>query len=452
MSLDYVQYILFPSILFLTYRIWSALSSPLSHIPGPFLSRFTKFPWFLSIYRGNFHHENITLHHRYAPSGRHYAPIIRLGPHLHSIASPDRQVYGITSRMAKGSWYDGWRHPDPNRWTLFPVRDMALHANARRIFSPVYAMSTVIRLESYVDTCVALFEGSLQRHIVTGERFDMAKWLQFYAFDVIGEITYRKRFGFLEEGKDIAGLITALDASMIYSTLVGVYSWLHPYLYKIMEKLPGSGASGRNYIIKTATQKVQEKTKIKKAERKQGDTMRKSEAPEDFLDRMVNMLEDGTKGVTPYHLVMLSISNIIAGSDTTGSSLCGILYHMIKTPRVMLRLREELKCAERVGKDITFSTCLKLRYLQACLKEGLRLAPAAGLPLWRVVPDGGATICGQFFPGGEEVGINIWVAHYDRDVWGDDVEVFRPERWIEAEDEGGERIKAMETNYAAVSL
>lgn len=39
-------------------------------------------------------------------------------------------------------------------------------------------------------------------------------------------------------------------------------------------------------------------------------------------------------------------------------------------------------------------------YLQACIKESLRLHPATGLPLARVVPEGGATISETFFPAG----------------------------------------------------
>lgn len=37
-------------------------------------------------------------------------------------------------------------------------------------------------------------------------------------------------------------------------------------------------------------------------------------------------------------------------------------------------------------------------YLQACIKEGLRMHPATGLPMGRVVPKGGATIANVYFP------------------------------------------------------
>lgn len=41
-----------------------------------------------------------------------------------------------------------------------------------------------------------------------------------------------------------------------------------------------------------------------------------------------------------------------------------------------------------------------MEYLQACVKEALRLHPATGLPLARVVPEGGTTLSGTYFPAG----------------------------------------------------
>jgi cytochrome P450 len=87
-------------------------------------------------------------------------------------------------------------------------------------------------------------------------------------------------------------------------------------------------------------------------------------------------------------------------------------------------------------------------YLQAVIKEALRLHPAVGLPLWRDVPAGGTTISGKYLPAGTTVGINGWVAHYNTEVYGSDVRDFRPERWIEASEE---RTREMDGFYLPVS-
>ena len=88
-------------------------------------------------------------------------------------------------------------------------------------------------------------------------------------------------------------------------------------------------------------------------------------------------------------------------------------------------------------------------YFQACMREALRMHPAVGLLLERIVPLEGATISGAFLPGGTIVGINPWVAARDKNVYGADVDVFRPERWIEADER---TLKLMDRNWLAVSM
>jgi len=61
--------------------------------------------------------------------------------------------------------------------------------------------------------------------------------------------------------------------------------------------------------------------------------------------------------------------------------------------------------------------------------------PAVGMSLPREVPIGGARIAGQYLPAGSVVGANPWVIHRNKEVYGDDVEAFRPERWM-VEDNG----------------
>ena len=86
--------------------------------------------------------------------------------------------------------------------------------------------------------------------------------------------------------------------------------------------------------------------------------------------------------------------------------------------------------AGKYSEPVTYRQSLQMPYLQAVLKEALRIHPATGLPLGRQVPEGGASICGSFFPAGTVVGVNSWVAHANKGVFGSDADQFRPERWL----------------------
>ena len=57
------------------------------------------------------------------------------------------------------------------------------------------------------------------------------------------------------------------------------------------------------------------------------------------------------------------------------------------------------------------------------------------MSLPRVVPEGGSEVAGRHLAAGTVIGANPWVIHRNKDVYGDDVEAFRPERWLK-EDTG----------------
>lgn len=82
------------------------------------------------------------------------------------------------------------------------------------------------------------------------------------------------------------------------------------------------------------------------------------------------------------------------------------------------------------------------------MKEAMRIHPAVAYPLERLVPKCGAKLCGVHLPGGTRVGINASVVHMNKDVFGEDVDEFRPERWLDAD---VEQLKIMEKSFLAVS-
>ncbi|KAJ4984443.1 Pisatin demethylase 18 [Stagonosporopsis vannaccii] len=423
--------------------VYEYFFAPTRSIPGPWSTRVSRLWYYRRVRGGNFHHDNIALHEK-------FGDVVRIAPGYYSITSPEKTVYGISSKFPKGDWYQGWKHPSPERWTLFPDQDMKRHAETRKRFQGLYSMSSLLSYESYVDSCIDIFLGKLNNFARSRATIDLAHWFQCYAFDVLGEITYSERFGFLDKGEDIAGTLVALDKSMVYSTLIGIFPRLHPVLYPILEKIPGSGAAGRTYLMGFVQKKIDERNRA----RKQGG-LRASEdqsTPQDFLDKMTDAQARDPEKVTSYHIFMMGLSNIVAGSDTTAVSLSSVAYHLMTSPQCLMKLRQEIKDHGLWDKRISFKETQDMPYLQSILKEALRLHPATGLPLWRVVPEGGLQLGEHWFPPGTNIGLNSWVAHYDRRVFGGDAHVFRPERWEEAKLSDVERYKLMEANYMPFGL
>jgi len=104
---------------------------------------------------------------------------------------------------------------------LFNNVDIDDHARLRRAIAGAYTMTSIVRYEPLVDTTTEVFFKILDDKFASkGIEFDFGKWLQFYAFDVIGEMTFSKRLGFLEQGRDVDGIIESLEGFMDYVTPV----------------------------------------------------------------------------------------------------------------------------------------------------------------------------------------------------------------------------------------
>jgi cytochrome P450 len=126
----------------------------------------------------------------------------------------------------------------------------------------------------------------------------------------------------------------------------------------------------------------------------------------------------------------------VAGSDSTSSALSYTFHHILTHPSVHKTLVSELRAAfpthtsPSTSSPPTYAELGRLRYLQACIKESLRLTPPATINLPRYVPAGGRVIAGTYFPGGTIVGISPIPVHLDRQTFGSDADKFVPERWI----------------------
>jgi benzoate 4-monooxygenase len=79
----------------------------------------------------------------------------------------------------------------------------------------------------------------------------------------------------------------------------------------------------------------------------------------------------------------------------------------------------------------TFEQVKRLSYLEAVINESLRIHSTSAVGLPRLVPEGGITIQDKYFPANTVLSVPSYTIHRDKDVWGEDADDFRPERWFE---------------------
>lgn len=126
----------------------------------------------------------------------------------------------------------------------------------------------------------------------------------------------------------------------------------------------------------------------------------------DHRDMLSKLMETSAKKPTEVdHMVVISMaaSNVFAGSDTTAIALRSIFYHLLKNPRCMERLLEEIDDVVGtmdVASPVTFNQANNMPYLQAVMNEALRIHPVVGQSLPRVVPEGGLQVESHWLPQG----------------------------------------------------
>lgn len=125
----------------------------------------------------------------------------------------------------------------------------------------------------------------------------------------------------------------------------------------------------------------------------------------------------------------------IAGADTTAIPIrVGILY-LATAPYVYNKLKAEIAegiKAGRISSPITLREAKTLSYFQAVLYEIFRIMPPTGTGFAKRVNPGGDIVCGYKIPGGTDIYPNNVALVRNKKVFGEDVDVFRPERWLEA--------------------
>ncbi|KAK4642772.1 hypothetical protein QC761_400540 [Podospora bellae-mahoneyi] len=393
--------------------LWHYLSyRPLSHIPGPFLAKFTNL---YKIYAWSTARQ---AHVYGALPAKFSSSLIRIAPQELLSSDPDfiRQMNSARTEYARSSWYTPLRL-DPWGGNLFVCTSNTAHTALRAKLANGYNAKEVPSLESDIEHIISKLVSYIRKRCISEPRgptrkVDFARISQFFTLDVITRVAYGKEFGYLDRNEDIFDWIRTINDQAAW---LGIMSdW--PVVGKILtnkhvlavvgpekKKKSGGGVGG---IMKMAEEIVAERF-----------------APGAEKDRKDMLGAFVRHGVTQRECEVEVLFQIVAGSDTTAVAVRGVVLYLAACRRVYLRLQKEIDDGVREGRISS----------PAVIYETLRMQPPIMALLLKQVPPQGDYINGQFIPGGTRVGQNAWAIMQDKALFGEDADVFRPERWLEVD-------------------
>ena len=232
-------------------------------------------------------------------------------------------------------------------------RDYKKHSSMKANVSAGYSLSNVIKSEPYIDKAIELFEERLSQQ--NGPVL-LNLWISFLTWDILGEAIFSRRFGFLEEGRDIGGSVANTYLLALYVTLAFSLPWLHALLLgnPILRWLDFQ-PSMHTFDTCMAAVKARKNN---------------PEARDDMMEHWLSAWRKYPDRMQEKEVLSAALSSMGAGGDTISSALQAFVYLLLKNPTHLWTLRREIDDAHARGelsKIPTRAEAQKLPFLQACV-------------------------------------------------------------------------------------
>ncbi|KKY13342.1 putative pisatin demethylase [Diplodia seriata] len=376
-----------------------------------------------------------------------YGPVARIGPNNLVTDDPEyvRRILAARSHYNRGPWFDSIKI-DPHVSNIVSERHPGRHNHLRYQMSAGYAGKDISGLEATVNERILAFVKRIEDNWLSTpdstKAFDIAKRIQYLAVDIITHLSFGKPLGFGESDSDrfnfLATIETQLPIVQHFSVILELndllawaakFKWLRRLIVPSSQDKKGIGMIMGVRFLKCPSTMYEVELIIRPQISHEVIQKRFGPSAESKKDMLGSFI---SRGLDASEVEMEISISLVAGSDTTATAMRSTLLSIISTPHVHSRLVKEIDSAAargHVSSPITEEEAKRLPYLQAVLKEGLRRFPPITQLRERMVPPEGDWYDGKHIPGGTFVGLSAWGLQLNK-VFGDDPEVFRPERWL----------------------
>ncbi|KAI1343972.1 putative cytochrome P450 [Xylariaceae sp. FL0016] len=397
------------------WAVWSVVYNlyfhPLKNFPGPLLSRASALPWACGHSLGYQAFHTQRLHEK-------YGEVVRVGPDHLSFTDPRawKDIYGHrvggesgTSEMPKSHTFSRNIRAIP---TSIINADREEHSRMRRALSHGFSDAAMREQEPMIAKYVNLLIRRLHEECAGGKAaLNVEAWYNWTTFDVVGSLVFGQSFNCLEnihyhpwiefifKGVRFGGIMVAMS-------YVGLNE-----VVQILFKVLGSAIAK---VQKYTDDMVRTRLNMEKGR-------------DDLFEGLVKRREEWDLSFPK--LSANAFILVLAGSETTATTLSGATYLLLTHHEIMERLKKEVRSSFKDASEININSVNNLTYMLAILNEALRLYPPVTSGLVRMVPPEGATIAGHYVTGGTHVEVQHWSINHSSSNWADPWK-FNPERFL----------------------
>lgn len=370
----------------------------------------------------------------------------RIGPNM--LLTDDnefvRKMNNVRSSYSKAPWYKAFKL-DGNHDNILSQLDRDKGLELRNKVASGYAGVNNPTFETDIDSVIRKVLQQLDaKYISQGadvKPLDYSDMMMYMTLDVTTLLAMGKEMGFVEADQDLYEYVSTMWSNFPVVNFLTSYPPLVSFLslpFIQRHTAPSvKESTGLGKIKAFAFEQVRERLALKKSGK---------ETKQDMMESFIK------NGLNESQLADNMLVALLAGSETTATILKAILTLVISNSRICRKLQaacDEISGEVPLTQIISYSRAQQIPYLDACVKEGLRYHPAGTGPLPRVVPEEGDWYDGRFLPGGTVIAHARWNMARKNKVYGKDFDVFRPERWLEAD---AEQLTLMERSNEALFM
>ncbi|KAF2108558.1 cytochrome P450 [Lophiotrema nucula] len=424
-----IAYLLFTAI----YRLYF---HPLAKFPGPFWARVSSWPSYWHTVKQDRHVWLFQLQEQYGSTFRYRPDAV-----LFNTPTAFRHIYGPKGNTKKGDYYKVWpKNVDAlNTWS---ATDIPSHARKRRVLNFAFSEKALRAAEPFIHSNTDRWLDLMEEQAGKGkdkqwsDSFNMAEWLNFLVFDILGDLCFGKGFDMKEPGNSLRHIpelmitFLALLHPVGYAPYASFYFWLKPrgldWLMNVAA--PSAVKNWQNFVDGCLADRTRVEQELEKSTKPEAETV----ARKDFFHWLFKAVdpETGKRGYELSELYAESELLIIAGSDTTSIVMSAMMFYLVRNPEIRTKLETEIHSTFTTYDEIRSGTSLNsCTYMHAFITEAMRMCPPVAAELSRKVLTGGTQVDGHYIPEGLQCSTGMYCLSYNKDYFLEPTK-FRPERWI----------------------